>query len=219
MKYDIEFPSQCSPSALAEFSLNLEKLPEQDGDLKILTSNVGFFTPTALVMLAKLCRKRARQFENERIVYTGLNLHPYANNLGFSDALNLEGRPYPQGAFGGKSYIPISIMVRDDLEERAAAEGIEFGDAIQQRCNDIAQIVEQGKSKALQKVVANSFVEIFRNCFEHGEASGAVFCAQYWEGTSEVEVCIADRGIGICSSLQESKYNKPGDDREAIYLA
>ncbi|MDE4133700.1 hypothetical protein PXK00_11285 [Phaeobacter sp. QD34_3] len=215
MLFDISFPRECTPQSLAKFSEELELLGVSDG-LQIDTSPVRFFTPTALVALAKVCNRRGRSNSSEKIVYHGLNRHDYANNLGFSDALNLKGKPYPQGAFGGETYIPMSAMIREELRVRSEEMGFEIGDAIQERCEDIAKIVSQGKGEELQSVLARSFCEIFRNTFEHGEADAAVFCAQYWKRRDVVEICIADRGIGVEKSLSESKYTKPEDGREAL---
>lgn len=218
MTYSIAFPRECTPGALAHFSLEIDRISEAD-EFRINTRPVRFFTPTAMVFLAKSCRQRARKYPNENVMVFGLKNHAYANNLGFSDALNLRGRPFPQGAFGGGTYIPISIMTRRALVERAGILEKEVGDAIQERCEDIAQIVSQGKSDSLRAVVARSFCEIFRNTFEHGEADSAVFCAQYWPQKETVEICIADRGIGIETSLLESKYTNPKNNREALFYS
>lgn len=178
-----------------------------------------FVTPTAMIWIAKVCRARNRQYPNERLVYKGLNHLSYANNLGFADALNLEGQPFRQGAFGGQNYIPISVMDREALEVDQEREGLELGDVLERKCNDIARIVEQGQDEALHKIIARSFCEIFRNCFEHGEAEAVVYCAQYWPANNEVEICIADRGIGVMASLNESRDTKPSNDREALFFS
>ena len=172
-----------------------------------------------MIFLAKVCRCRNRKHDGELLRYTGLDRHGYANNLGFSEALNLEGRPFPQGAFGGRNYIPMSALFRDELEIEASNIDGALGDAIQGKCEEIAQIVSQGRGDALRSVVARSFCEIFRNTFEHGGSDSAVFCAQYWPNKEVVEICIADRGMGIMESLQESKHTKPENDREALYLS
>lgn len=218
MTFSIRFPRECTPKVLAKFSCQIDA-EEQSEKFRIDTRPVRFFTPTAMVFLAKVCRQRARKHSEEKVAYTGLAEHDYANNLGFSDALNLKGRPYPQGAFGGQTYIPMSVMTREALEDRACDMGLALGDAIQERCEDIAQIVSQGKSDSLRSVVARSFCEIFRNTFEHGEADSAVFCAQYWRQRDVVEICIADRGVGIEKSLSASKHTHPENNREALYYS
>ncbi|APG47673.1 hypothetical protein [Phaeobacter porticola] len=218
MTFSIRFPRECNPKALAEFSCQIDALGYGE-NFRIDTRPVRFFTPTAMIFLAKVCRQRARKHSDEKVLYTGLAGHDYANNLGFSDALSLKGRPYPKGAFGGQTYIPMSVMTREALEDRAVDMDFALGDAIQERCEDIAQIVSQGKSDSLRSVVARSFCEIFRNTFEHGEADSAVFCAQYWRQRDIVEICIADRGVGIEKSLGASKYTHPENNREALYYS
>lgn len=215
MTNQVAFPTSVRFDKLCQFSKEVELLPKAS-EIVFLTDEVKRFTPTSMMMLAKTCRKRARKYPTENIKYRGLRKHEYANNLGFSDALNLKGRPYPQGAFGGKTYFPFSSLRRAELESAAAEAGIEIGDAIQNRANGIAEVVSQLRDDELQEVLANSFREIFRNTFEHANVSGAMFCAQYWPTREEVEICISDRGIGIKQSLAENPNLNPSSDAEAI---
>lgn len=212
---DILFPSGGSISALAKFSTSLSELPEKSV-LRIGAGHVMFLRPTCMIMLAKVCRTRNRRFPRETLRFEGIEKLSYANNLGFSEALKLKGNPFPQGAFGGNSYIPLSVMSRESLENNSLNEGGELGDAIERRCGELAKIVSQDRSEKLRRTLARSFCEIFRNCFEHGEANNAVFCAQYWKQLDVVEICVADRGIGVSKSLNESKYTKPKTDEEAL---
>lgn len=215
---DITFPSNNSLTALSKFSKEILELPEKD----VLSIGVGskrFLYPTCMIFLAKACKQRSRLYKKEKIRYVGLNHLGYANNMGFSDILRLKGKPYPQRAFGGNSYIPISAISRDELEKEAAENAFELGDAISARCEEIAKIVSQDRSEDLRLILSRSFSEIFRNTFEHGATDNAVFCSQYWARLNEVEICIADRGQGIFSSLQESKYTKPDDEMEALHYA
>lgn len=212
---DLHFPNGGSIQQLAAFSKRLADFPKSN-EILIGASHITFLRPTCLIMLAKACRTRVREHEGETVKYLGLQNLKYANNLGFADALNLVGKPFPQGAFGGQNYIPMSIMKLESLENRASELGKELGDAIEERCENIAKIVSQDRSVELRTTIARSFCEIFRNSFEHGSSESAVFCAQYYPQLNEVEICIADRGIGVRESLLESKYTKPKTDTEAI---
>ncbi|MEO9683852.1 MAG: hypothetical protein ABJF86_17870 [Tateyamaria sp.] len=212
---DILMPSGGSIHKLAEFSVDLHEFPTRE-TLLIGADHVEFLRPTCLIFLAKSCKMRTRAKDAEKVVYKGLNKLTYANNLGFSDALSLEGRPYPQGAFGGHNYIPMSVLSRTSLDADALEVGDELGDAIERRCEDIARIVSQHQKAHLSDILARSFCEIFRNCFEHGGSENAVFCAQYWPQLNTVEICIADRGMGVKASLTESKHTKPVTDSEAL---
>lgn len=212
---DLNFPSGGGIPALAAFSKKISEVPERD-ELIIGAGHVDFLRPTCMILLAKACRTRGRRFPNETRIYRGLNKLAYPNNLGFSEALNLKGNPFPQGAFGGERYIPLSSVSLDSLEADMFKHGDELGDAIERRAKNIAQIVSQDRSDDLRETLSRSFCEIFRNCFEHGEAQNAVFCAQYWPTIDIVEICIADKGIGVCSSLNESKHTKPSSDEEAL---
>lgn len=215
--HEKKFPTSSGFLQLCRFSREVSRIPESP-KLVFLTAQVGFFSPTSMIFLAKTCRKRARMHAGESVAYRGLERYGYANNLGFSDALNLEGRPYPKGAFGGENYIPLSAMQKEELEEAAADDFIEIGDAIQKKCEDIALVVSRGRNKELENILACSFREIFRNVFEHSGAKGAVFCVQYWPTRDEVEICIADRGVGIFASLREDRKLGEFTEKEALGL-
>lgn len=212
---EIYLPSGGSISKLAAFSRSIQDVPKRK-TLHIGAGHVKFLRPTCMILLAKACRTRGRKYEGELLTYHGLNKLGYANNMGFSEALSLDGNPFPQGAFGGESYIPLSVISLESLQADMSENGGELGDAIERRSRDIALIVSQDRSAELRETLARSFCEIFRNCFEHGGAQSAVFCAQYWPNLDVVEICIADRGIGVCESLNQSKYTKPATDEEAL---
>lgn len=160
MPENLIFPSDTSFEKLCDFSLKVDQCEKTDS-VKFRTGHVGFFSPTSMIFLAKTCRTRARKHDDEEVCYYGLKSHDYANNLGFSDALNLEGKPFPQGAFGGKNYLPISGMRLSNLEDLALDQGVEVGDAIQLECNEIAKVVSQRKSKELQIIVATPLGRFF----------------------------------------------------------
>ncbi|SDY78098.1 hypothetical protein SAMN05444004_103122 [Jannaschia faecimaris] len=214
----IRLPHYSHLKALSKFTKEILEIDELD-EFLVDTGRTRFFTPTFMMIAAKACRRRSRLYPREKMLYQGLGRHEYANNLGFSRALKIAGNKFPQGAFGGRSYIPMSRFGRDHIAKISTDHGIEFGDAIQIKCEDVAQIISQGKSESLRHSLSVSFREIFRNVFEHGETDTAGFCAQYWPAADRVEICIADRGIGVNRSLQSSKYTIPENDRQALYYA
>ncbi len=209
------FPNSVQFLDLCAFAKQVGDAPERE-KISFKTSHVRMFTPTSMVMLAKTCRFRGRTHVSEKQEFFGLKRHSYANNLGFSDALNLKGSPYPQGAFGGQSYYPMSTLERDALEKSAQQKSIHLGDAIQIERERIAEVASQRRSPRLQSVLAVSFREIFRNVFEHSGADRASFCAQYWPKRDLVEICISDRGVGFSKSLSEDKRFDDLSDRSAL---
>ncbi|MCE8526252.1 hypothetical protein KBY23_13345 [Ruegeria pomeroyi] len=158
MRFDAYFPSSNSISDLCKFSKELME-EEEKAKFHISAKRLGFVTPTTMIFLAKTCRQRARKFKDEQRVYHGLSALSYANNLGFSDALSLQGRPFRQGAFGGKSYIPITNIIRRRLEESAAENGTQIGDEIEARCGTLADVVSQGRTRYLKKLCKDHFVK------------------------------------------------------------
>ncbi len=60
--------------------------------------------------------------------------------------------------------------------------------------------------------------EVVRNVFEHsGSKHGAILCAQYFKASNSFRIGIADTGVGITQSIEQS-YSAP-TDLEAIRLA
>ncbi|KAA9008326.1 hypothetical protein [Histidinibacterium aquaticum] len=177
------------------------------------------FTPTSMIALAKTCNKRVRHGgSREKISYVGLQNHTYANNLGFSEALQLVDNPYPQGAYGGQNYLPIYKILRADLEKKISV-GENIGDALDEECAEMARIVSQEKSDELLRALRISFREILRNVFEHSGAPAAGLCAQYWPTRDVVEICISDRGMGVSKSLSEDRLHSGLSDRDAVQIA
>lgn len=60
--------------------------------------------------------------------------------------------------------------------------------------------------------------ELIRNVLEHSlSPNGAIVCAQYYKKSNTVRIGIADAGIGIWQSINQSYH--PKNDMEAIHLA
>jgi len=213
-----DFPNSVQFGDLNRFSREVMDIP-RTSPLLFKTGHLRTFTPTSMVYLAKTCRLRARTNPKQQVKFAGLHKHDYANNLGFSEALKLVDNPYPKGAYGGQTYLPLSTMRLEDLRYVAQQEGCELGDAIQIECDKVAKVVSQKKSEILEKMLANSFREIFRNVFEHSGAPVAGYCVQYWPSRDVVEVCISDRGIGFAKSLAEEKTLGEMTDRKALLMS
>lgn len=141
----VHFPYHLTPETLSEFSWEVHNLPATD-KLFFWAGPSRFMSPTALILLPKICASRWRKHKSEGMAFYNLEGLTYADNLGFSDALRLRGQPYPQGAFGGRNYIPISSMRKKTLDTWAAEQWVELGDAIQAQCDEIAPVVFQGMS-------------------------------------------------------------------------
>src|SRR5690606_1685097 len=214
----IQFPHDLTVRELCKFSVDAIEYPKVD-KLSFDSGASRHMTPTAMIMLIKACRARCRLYSDEQNFYLNLANHVYANNLGFSSGLNLENNPYPQGAFGGRNYFPITIMRRAALAAGALDYGDHLGDAIERECAVIARVVSQDRSDELRAIIARSFREIFRNTFEHSTHDSAVYCAQYWPYKKVVEICISDAGIGVPASLSDNRYIAAENDREAVYLS
>lgn len=88
---ELHFPRPITVDSICQFSIDVQSLPEKERLLFIAGAD-QFITPTGLICLTKICNRRVLASENEKCSYSGLANYGYANNLGFSDALNLIDR-------------------------------------------------------------------------------------------------------------------------------
>lgn len=176
-------------------------------------STIKWVTPTTMTFLAKIWGTVGRNTNGSTIRVKGLEKNQYAINMGFAEALNLEGNPFPKKALGNENYKPMSVLNRDELNKRAALEFLHFNDVVQKYSESLAKVVTRDKSPRVMRAIENSFREIIRNVFEHSGSDNATYCVQYWPSQDEVEICISDRGVGIATSLsEEAKFANLNDD-------
>lgn len=74
--------------------------------------------------------------------------------------------------------------------------------------------LKPGHTEAVQYI----FSELIRNVLEHASSPiGAIVCAQYFKKSNKISIGIADSGMGLRKSLQES--HRVANDTKAINLA
>jgi anti-sigma regulatory factor (Ser/Thr protein kinase) len=74
--------------------------------------------------------------------------------------------------------------------------------------------LEQQRAQSIKYIIS----ELVRNVLEHAQSKyGAIVSAQYYKKSNSIRIGIADTGVGIRKTINESHYTK--DDLEAIRLA
>jgi anti-sigma regulatory factor (Ser/Thr protein kinase) len=127
---------------------------------------------------------------------------PYFIRMGLFNSLGLDPQKDIMSHEGSGRFVPL----------RKITSSAELGNFI----TDMIPLLHAKPENAdpIKYVVS----ELIRNALEHAcSPVGAFICAQYFKNTNRISIGVADRGIGIMSSIRVS--HKANDDREAINLA
>lgn len=111
---DIFFPNELNLENLCRFSLDVGAIGEVD-EVSFHAGPTRRITPTAMLLLAKVSRRRAREYGKRNFRFYGLKNHKYANFMGFSHALGVTTLGKIGDAPGGNRYLPIQILKRSDI--------------------------------------------------------------------------------------------------------
>lgn len=145
--------------------------------------------------------------------------HTYAAHMGFFKAFGLDYGNSPGEASGSSTYIPLTIIEVDEIQQRALDSYEHVGDIIENESNKLAKILTRQQEGELVDTLTYSFREIMRNVVEHSKSPVLEYCAQYWPTQNKVEMAVLDAGIGIRKSLAYNPHLELSSDREAIQLA
>ena len=148
-----------------------------------------FFRPYHFVVLAlQLAQHRANSL--------GLPaaLQQYAARMQLWESIGLES--------------PVTVTQRDPLGRFVPLVRLEQREAIWDTAKQLAEITSTyGADERTTDAVATSMSEIMENCFAHARVEAGLTglaCAQSWPQGNLAQIALADKGIGIRSSLQEN---------------
>jgi anti-anti-sigma regulatory factor len=214
----IKIPNRLTFETASKFGCTLSNT-EIDADAYVLDfSQVGRIEPFAMLYLgSEIQRLKSRLGSAELSVINHTHMR-YADHMGFFRSFGVEGAKQDK-ATGSSTYVPIKIKNVSKLLERAAEEGREVGDIIEDDCEELAGVLSQTNDGVLYDTLVYSFREIMRNVVEHSKSKQFAFCAQYWPQYEKVEAAIIDRGDGILKSLKRNPNLTLENDRQALNLA
>jgi anti-sigma regulatory factor (Ser/Thr protein kinase) len=139
--------------------------------------------------------------------------------VGFFDYFGASYGKRTDEAHGSDTFIPISIRRTSEIRELASEGFSAIGDVLHREAERLATVLTRSDSGDLQDTLAYSIREILRNVVEHSEADEIVFSAQFWPTKHQVEVVVADQGIGLAKSLIENPKLDIATDEEALKQA
>lgn len=183
-------------------------------------SEVGFATPGWMMLIVRSLRdfRDSRPSTHCRVTAINSSAMSYAGHAGFFDALGVPWSRRMGEAARTSTFIPISERSVVDL----FADQPKFrpaGEIIQDDSEGLAATLTQGRSGPLFDTLSYAIREIIRNVVEHAEARDFRIAAQCWLAAGTAELAIADKGVGIATSLAANSKYTPADDAAALVLA
>jgi len=136
----------------------------------------------------------------------------YLKYFGFFQYCGLNIGEKPNKDYHTNTYFPIQVIRKQDLEKQSFIADWRKG--IERKCEDLSTLI-------CNDPVANEYLdysirEIIRNVFEHANISECSIMAQCYG--DEIEFAIADRGVGIHSTLSEKYKTKTALDSVLLSL-
>lgn len=214
----IYFPNRCSESDIFEFCNRIESCK---GEEKVLIdfSNMGRIEPFTMIYVAKYIRDFNRRNKITEVICRGHKGKEYAANMAFFRAFGLRHGREPSCTQGNDRFVPFTILRVQTITDEADKSWKLEQDIIEQRSEQLAQILSQQEGTKLVDALTFSIREIMRNVFEHSNSKSIEYCAQYWPSYHKVEIAIADNGIGLKRSLESNPYVEVENDSDAIQQA
>jgi len=189
-----------------------------EGKIELDFSSVNRIEPFAMLMVSSQLSRLKNRNPNAEISMIDAARLGYAGSMGFFKAFK-ETHKSDKASAGNSSFIPISILVRKNIQSDAFNQGIEVGNLVEGMCQDMAKMLCREEEGDNFDTLAYSMRELMRNVVEHSDSDKLAYCAQYWPSKNRVELAIIDRGIGLLKGLSPNPHINPDTDKEAINYA
>lgn len=214
----VSIPFDLRPASILKFSIDINRL----GAARSYEFDFGrtrWFPPFSMLLLSIILRRfrversececRARNYEN----------HKYAAYIGFFQSFGANHGNLPGDAPGNSNYVPIQQLSVGEILREASQGLLEVGDVVEAKARQLSSVLTQTDSGALFETLSYAIREIVRNAVEHSGSNDVFLCAQHWPRKNEVEVGIADSGIGVRKGLAKNPTYRGLQNRQAIEAA
>ncbi|HEX8446880.1 MAG TPA: ATP-binding protein [Sphingomonas sp.] len=200
------------------FSSTLAALPDCEA-VEFDFGQAKFATPGWMIVVGGALRQFRSDRPDVKRRATNYKHLGYAAHAGFFQFFGLSFGKLPAAAPSSERFIPIQNVVADSIREQATDEMKHHGDVIQNASEDLVEVLLQARKGDAFDTLAYSIREIIRNVIEHSGSEDYAYAAQYWPALGKAEIAIADRGIGLASSLSSNPNFRDVDDLSALDLA
>lgn len=214
----VYFPSNSSLKSIFQFCDSLFAIPVSN-KITIDFATMGRIEPFCLVYLSKALRDITNRNIHKTIWCRNHQNKDYASHMGFFKSFHLDHGKMPGEAMGSTTYLPITCLTIEELNNEALQEWEPVQEVIERRAKSLSEKLSQQSSTNLVDTLTFSIREIMRNIFEHSGASCIWYCAQYWPIYGNAEISILDEGIGIQQSIRINPFLEVKNDSDAIQQA
>ena len=196
---------------IKELFMNIVRLDESGTSGEINLEKVNWVTPLSILPLAVKISKKIENNPELNIVYPSNEVAGYLKYMHFPNGLNEYGS-YSQSA----SYIPIVCI---NLEGNSKNEGVD--NAISKYASLLDNLIQDQEYKQnIQEAISYLLSEGASNVLQHSNSNRLWIFAQYWRSKNEIEICLADEGVGFKNAYQNAENPRyPKDDADAIKYA
>lgn len=209
------FPGNSSLNAILSFGDELFSIPIEN-KITIDFCTMGRVEPFCLVYLSKILRNVISRNSHQTIWCRNHQNKDYASHMGFFKSFNLDHGKQPGEAMGSSTYLPITYLTLNVLQEEANSQYEPVQEVIERRAKALSQKLSQQSESNLVESLTFSIREIMRNTFEHSGATCIWYCAQYWPMYDKAEIVLLDEGIGIKESIKNNPFLEVSNDSDAI---
>lgn len=214
----VYFPNNSTLSSIFQFCDYLFSIPIEN---KILIdfSTMGRVEPFCLVYLSKILRDIIKRNVYKMIWCQNHYNQDYASHMGFFKSFNLDHGKMPGEAMGSHTYLPITCLTIEELQQEATQEWQPVQEIIERRAQKLSERLSQQSNSNLVETLTFSIREIMRNVLEHSGSENIWYCAQYWPRYDKAEITLLDEGIGVQQSIITNPFLEVKNDSDAIQQA
>lgn len=212
MAQKINCPEEVNTNWLCNLSLvdfNVEELGEGNEKISLFIDmwEVKFCTPAGLCGLHEFIRSHkgkifVRRPRND-------SAHRYLQRICFFDNLNIfRDKDFASHPSSGR-FKEMMVISRDIQPRSSVVDGL---------CREIARVVAPD-DRDFQEFILFCMAEMINNVIQHSHSVG-ITCAQFYKGTNEVEVAIADHGRGVQAGLKDNpEFYSLDSDLDALEIS
>jgi hypothetical protein len=148
--------------------------------------------PSAMLLVSSEIAELRMRFPGARFLCRKHERMTYAGHMGFFKSFGVDFGKHPGQAAGSSSYIPMTLINYEDIENMADERQHALQDEIEDHSKRLAEMLCKAPDGPLFDTLAYSIREIMRNVAEHSKSIRLGICAQYWPSKNKVEVAIVD---------------------------
>ncbi len=219
MRHQITLPERVDTPAALRVAKELVAHSSVDA-IMIDFGDVTWIEPFGMLYISMTIQSLRASFPRLRVFAQKYHAQGYAIHMGFLQHCGISVGSRWRSATGSDTYSPITEIKLSELKARAFSNKMVIQDEIEAAAQKLAALlIRDREEENLFNVVQYSIRELGRNIAEHSDSSNLLYCAQFWPAKKRIEVCMADRGVGLFETLQANPHIEIETDVDAIKAA